>query len=818
MGILINHTLRSIREHKGQSLVIVVTVAVVTMLFFVSLSIGDLFYNLQLGILSRVAGETDVHMSGELFSGEMLDEFVKEQGDKIEYVDTYLTMMGLIGGEGKKEATVVRIEATNMNAFLSSNKDKLTYNRGIEEGREYVYPGIMIGKALSEKQGYDVGDEVEIYVSTYERNERFTVTYIFENEGFFANSTVYTILADLNEIGDKGLYTDAYFKLADGVDKETFKASLSEKMGNPTLTITDAVDYEYIERVVGNNQNLLTVGILFIVAIVLFILTGAYLVLAKNRAKEMTVFKAAGATPIQTFFIILSEGIVYGAIGGLIGTVAARLAMQIAVISAIPTFKDAVTYSAWNYLISTLLGIVISTLSELIPAIGLIKNSVKKADMSVKKNSKIPPLYLLIPAVVAASAVVCIIFIGEYVEVFTVLLILAIIGMMIIGAPYLLFGVSSFFKRSVGSIKLSSSSVKRNGEAVSLSCMIGAIIAFTFIAVSIVNVIIGATRPYNSRFEADYTVQTFRKSIDMNEINQKIKATPGVEYSCLLRYEECKGILDGKESNYFVYSAGSSQDLRCAVQLTKEEAEEFDNEENAAVFGYDMMNRMKLKVGEKVNIFIGDSEIQCKIIAVDNTTTATDRVIYLNEASIKNKLKESLIFVKVRKDIPSADLYADLRETLKAKDCFIIQFNNWAYATSVGIGGVEQILRFLQIIIGAVCLIGIVNMTISMMISREREFGIYRSVGLDNKKFFGVLVGESLCISLTGGIIGFVFSIVINILVPSFAMLIDRYVAIVFPIEIFVIIIAVIVLYLVIYCLVGTRYSMKNIKIERNKQ
>ena len=47
MGILFRHTIRSIRDSLGQLIVILLTITVVSALFFVSLTIGGLFDNLQ---------------------------------------------------------------------------------------------------------------------------------------------------------------------------------------------------------------------------------------------------------------------------------------------------------------------------------------------------------------------------------------------------------------------------------------------------------------------------------------------------------------------------------------------------------------------------------------------------------------------------------------------------------------------------------------------------------------------------------------------------------------------------------------------------
>ena len=309
MKIILNHTLRSMRAHIGQSIIIIFTVAVVSILIFASLSLGDLFYNFQFANLSRLSGSTDVSISGDLFSDTRFKEFTDSHSDEIEYIDKYLTTPGLLNNAGQDNdiASAVLIEATDIKTFLSRYKDKLVYLDGINADTDYVYPGIFISKSFSNKYGYNIGDEVSIYLGLNQKYENFTVTYIFEDEGVFANTVIYNIITDITSLGDKGLYNVAYIKLKNTADVNNFMDELTRHMDNPNLEVDYAVDYEYIENLVANNESLLRIALIFIIALVIFILFGAYLIVAKNRAGELVVFKAAGATPVQIFNMLLFE-------------------------------------------------------------------------------------------------------------------------------------------------------------------------------------------------------------------------------------------------------------------------------------------------------------------------------------------------------------------------------------------------------------------------------------------------------------------------------------------------------------------------------
>ena len=819
MRIILNHTLRSIRAHIAQPIIITFTVAVVTILFFASLALSDLFYNFQLSNMTRITGETDVAIKGNFFSEEKLSDF--KNYNQIEYADLYLSVPSVLHAseEGGEDSSVILVEATDLKTYLSRYKDKLNYYDGIKKGDKISYPGIWVSRSFAEKYNFNIGSNVDIYLGIFQKHEIFTVTYIFEDTGFFANSTIYNVMADISDVGGKsGIYNECYIKLKSGVDRDEFMKGLEIHMDNRDLDIEYAVDYEYINDLVEDNESLLRIVLAFIVALVVFILFGAYLIVAKNRASEMIIFKAAGAMPIQIFRILISEVILYGVVGSVIGVITGRFLMQIIVMNIIPSFPDAVVYTVENYIISICLGVFISFISALVPIIRLIRNSVRNLNSSgIKVVKKINPLWMLLPLITAITSVLLIAFIPSTSIYFTILLIVSVIAIAAFSSPYILEIVSRLFSRIKGAPSLASMSIKRNSESATLSGLIGGIIVFAFIAVSIVNIIIGANVPYKTRFHSDYVIETLSDNRRITMLKESLDGLFGVEDVCLLNYEEFEGTIAGKEKNYTVYSVESSDDLICCVDLTQKEKEDFDNIDNSAIFSYDMINRLNYKVGDVVKIKIGEKEYDLRIVAVDYTETNTDRVVYINEKACDYQFTDSLIFLNTDKNVPNSALYIDIRERAELNNCYVIRYNDWAYATSVGLSGISDLLKILEIGIVLVGFIGIINMTVAMFLSRKREFEIYRSVGIDDVKYFRMISIESLIISISGSVIGLVFSFAMNLLMPGFASLIDRYINLsYFPVSIPIIIGAVIGGYWLTYSIIGMRYRMKKIYIERN--
>ena len=372
---------------------------------------------------------------------------------------------------------------------------------------------------------------------------------------------------------------------------------------------------------------------------------------------------------------------------------------------------------------------------------------------------------------------------------------------------------------SIKSAKMASWGIKRNSDTATLSGLIGAIVAFTFIAVSIVNIIIQATTTYNERFSCDYVIESIDESFNGNEIDTLVGNTYGVEYSRLFEYHQFYINYNGEEKDSYIYRVENSKSLDSAVfGLTKEEKEAFDNIDNGAIFSYDLINRYGFEVGDSAEIEIDGIKYKFIICGVDNSLTKNDRVIYVNEKFNQIEFEKFMILMGASKNVSNSDLYVELRDKLENYGCYVLEYRDWAYATAVGINGLAILLRSLEVLIAIVGILGVINMSIAMFIKRKREFEIYRAVGIDRKKYTVYTFFEGLIIATIGGIIGLVFSFVINLLMPDFAVMIDRHTVIdFFPYQILIITAICVVAYTVCYMTIATRFRPEKNTINRNQ-
>jgi ABC-type antimicrobial peptide transport system permease subunit len=788
MNILVSHTLRSIKKNAGQFMVIILTIVLVTAMLFVALTIGDLFYNLNVSLDSRLGSSADITLTGDVFPESKLNEFLIKFDKDIEYTDTYLQIGALFKNEDSYDKTskAILVEATDTKLLATRHPDMLKVSE--EYNYAYQYPAVWVGKSFMEENKLTCGQVVEIYLDMYRSYQKMTITYVFENEGFFANSTVNNLIVDYSSMNAKGMLNLANIKISDDANFDEISKALYEHMGNDKLEVSPSVDYEKVEQVVKNNQLLLNVSLVFIIALMLFILFTSYLVVTRNRLGEMVIFKAVGATSFQTTLIMLSEAILYGIIGSIIGLFLGRIGMGIAIKLMIPQFTNAISFTVSDYLISFFLGILISVAGAIFPVINISKENIRQLTASTTKESKkMSPIALAITTLLLVLCVLLLIFIQKIALFATIALVLVVGLWIILVIPYIVKGISLLFTLGKGSHRIAGFSIKRNSYSRTLSAMVGSIITFTFIVVSIINIIIYAITPYNSRFESDFVIESLDGS-ELSDVRKAVSEIKGVKNAFLYYEIPCRWNLDTQIKDYMVYTVDNTDAVEgIGERVSQETLDKFNAQLRPVIVSYDLMQRFDLKEGQEINITLGDKIVgkgtldgKFTVVGVDYAMTNNDRVMIIPEQSLTidgEKIDaKSMVFVNANKNVWKKDLYSQIRDKIETQYCYILEFDNWAYATSVGIKGIVSLLTVLQIIVSLVAVTGIVNLTIVTLLSRKQEHYIYSSVGMDKKSYTITALCEGFIIALAGGIIGLVLSFIINRLMPSFAILIDRFV------------------------------------------
>ncbi len=796
MGVLLRHTFRSSGRNKFQTAVVLFTVIIVTAILFISMSASDIFSSIIVNEYQRVSVDADIAV-GALGGGDMYSkatvEKALENNDNIKKVDYFLRSYAIT--KTKDDNFYVYIEATDLQSFVTSENGFYL----LEETKSYSLPSAIISEKFSIDYALKLGDTLEIVSPISGNSIAFMVTHIMATDGFFGSATLNNILVDIADVESLGLVNNSMITLKDNsplLFEETVKA-LEDAL--PYIQVGDAYPTALVEELSGPTTSLFAVALVFVIAIMLVILATSYLIVLKNRMNEMAIFKAIGATPFNTIFILMLEALLYGIIGASIGTILGRLSMGFLLDRFLPYAGDVITYNFWKYAVTFILGTLTSVLAAILPISTYSKKSIRELTEKGEKHLKLyNPMLVIGVTIVVIAMLIALLFISNQIAfliIASITLPLLILD-IIIGSPYLIKGVAFVFSKifKTGINAIASFGIKRNSSTHLLSILIIVVISFSFLFVSIINIVVSSIDPYNTRYSADVVV-SFTDTSSSNtakEYEATIANMVNVESASSYSSTGYQVYKDGKRLGYTVSVHGivdTDTISYIVTDIEQDVVDNFANTKNGIIFNYDHAKRLGLAVGDVIELgsyirtttdeleYVLDNEFV--IVGLENTVKDwTQTAIVHRDALVLNGVEQqaaTTVLVDI-KDMTSFDFKA-FDNDMSTDGGYAILYDNWAYASSSDIKGVINLLYVLEGIFVAIALLGILNVTIVATLDREREFYLMRCSGLDFVGYIKMSSAEGLIIGAASAIGGLVSGLYLSTLVPTLSTLVDKYTA-----------------------------------------
>lgn len=199
-----------------------------------------------------------------------------------------------------------------------------------------------------------------------------------------------------------------------------------------------------------------------------------------------------------------------------------------------------------------------------------------------------------------------------------------------------------------------------------------------------------------------------------------------------------------------------------------------DNNRNLAIIGRDVAERLfeeNVPIGKRLSIRGIDYIVQGVFEQQSSGTFATINVNnsiilpYDSARKIGGNIQLLQLFVETNSPDTVSSVAAKVKSTLKAnhagqEDFSVLEkeealeaTNEVFYQLTVFIAGVA----FISFIVGG---IGIMNIMFATVSERTREIGIRKAIGATNTQILGQFVTESVVLSILGGILGIIVSLI----------------------------------------------------------
>jgi putative ABC transport system permease protein len=253
----------------------------------------------------------------------------------------------------------------------------------------------------------------------------------------------------------------------------------------------------------------------------------------------------------------------------------------------------------------------------------------------------------------------------------------------------------------------------------------------------------------------------------------KISTVPGVEE---VTFANWFGGTYIDKNNFFARLAIDPEtyfDVYPEFLLTKEELETFKRERNSCVIGSKIAKQYNLKVGDVMtlegDIFPGEWQFTIRGIyqPKEKSTDASQMFFqwdYLNERMrIEAPGRDGNVgwyIIKIANSVNSAEVSAQIDALFKNSNAETKTETERAFTQGfiASSGAIITAMDFMSFVIVGIIMLVLGNTMIMSARERTREYAVMKTLGFSAKHIIGLILGESLFVSMLGGAIGLFFT------------------------------------------------------------
>lgn len=771
-------------------LAIVIGVAFVSGTFVFGDTLNKAFDNLFAGIYANadvVVQGSDVVASEARppFDDDLLQEVRRVEGVEAAVGSVYGTAQ-LIKADGDVLST-----GGGPAQGISWNGDSPLNPLNIEEGRAPTGPDeVVLERQTAERGDFSVGQEIGIVVpSGTKRYEVVGIAVLGDGGESFAGATTAFFAFDeaARAFQKEGQLDQITVAAADGLSEEQLRDRVAAALPDD-LEVATAQEVQREEsQAIKDQLSFLTTFLLvfgFIaVFVAAFIIFNTFSITVAQRARQLALLRAVGATGRQVTRMVVGEAAVTGLIasiaGILLGFVVA-LGVQVlfrAFGASLPT--TTLQLQPRTIVVGLLVGVLVTVIAALVPALRAARMSpiaALREDFSVPTGSR--TRRLLIGGVVTLLGVVLLFvaFSQEGVEqIFTYLgagALLMFVGLAML-APLVAGPVARVLGAPLARVagvpgRLGRGNAMRNPQRTaqtSTALMIGLALV-TFVTVFAVSLSASIAGEIDEQLTADIVIYDESNFLGFpTAAADAVRDLPEVETVSTVRTGPVR--IDGDAE----FISGVDPDLSQATFDPMFVDGSWDDLAPGGILLFeDYANEIDASAGDRIEVQVPVGGVQSLTVqGVFTAQTVGTAVVTLDDFRewFPNQL-DFLIFVNGREGVEPVALQDAVVGALASYPSLSVR-NQEEYKQYIedqvnAILGLVYALLALAIIIAV---FGIVNTLALSVFERTREIGLLRAVGLSARQARRMVRYEAVIVALLGGILGAVVGVIFGVITVS---------------------------------------------------
>ncbi len=636
---------------------------------------------------------------------------------------------------------------------------------------------VAINVPLAENGDFNVGDTIEVL--TREPKQTFTVVGIYGVGGGKASfggemSVSFTEpVAQRLMLGEEGLYSVINLTANDGVSQGQLRNQVKAVLGDDYIVQTgqeaSEEEADALQGFVSLFQNVLLGFAAVALFVGIFLILNTFSIIVAQRTRELALFRAMGASRGQVIRSVMAEAVVVGIIASTLGLAAgvgvakALLALLGSQGGGAELFAGAFTIPVSAVIASYAVGIVVTLLAALIPAVRASRippvAALREAELTQRPLTRLT----IVGAVPTAVGIGCILLalLGDA-PLFVLLagVLLTFVGVAML-APAITRPVVGVVGRAFAwSLpgKLGRRNAARNPRrtAITAAALMIGLALVTGVSVIASSLTASLERVVRQDIQAQLVISSdsFAAPATFDpSVTEQVRQLPGVT-------AVAESYSDAGEVNStpaYLFASDPTQDAK--VSDINVVSGELENLGEGSVLIDDRYAESKgLAVGDTFEITTARGGPRDYSVAAIYERTEVSQGIILSIADARQYFSRpapTLALIAVDDDANVATVRDQVAELLADNPEVSVQ--NKEEIAEQASSQVDQFLLILYVLLGlaiVIAVLGIINTLALSILERTRELGLLRAVGLSRGKTRWMITVESIVISVFGSLLG----------------------------------------------------------------
>lgn len=731
MNVIFRVIWKNINKNKLRSFLIIFTLILITILTFISIGTKNCTENIVKTMSKKYVGDSDILIQvSDTSKNPYFGISEEKENEDFQYVVDIVDM----------KCTTPKIDKGNESIILRGIDPEylqLNYKMNITDLNTDNFYGkqAIVGKNFAKEHDLEPGDSFT--VKTEGKKETLTVYAVVEEQGLFLqdgeDSFVVVPLKYMQSrfnIGNE--VNKALIKLKDPKEKSKYIDELKDKFSD--LEVSEAIVQSDIDTAVNNQTSPYKVITIIVILLAIVIISYIFKIISLERIPIIGTLRSLGANKNISLIILLTEALYYSIAASTLGCILGIFIMKIILNQTIPeslnSINIGVTYSYTQFMLAILVTVLVAILGAIIPTLKISKLPIK--------------IILIIPYVV----------------------------------NFIVNVMSKLFKDVGSNMVYLSINNFRNNKNILSNIILLAVSLSTFILVNSItsSVVDNKDDLYrdNARFHMFVWYESSNSSNSKDEVERLCTSDENITdlYTTLISYNhsihgtnyKIEKLQAGDTNEYFNYWNVNLADNK-SIDKVKNEL----NSGRNIIITSIMKDRLDIKLGDIIPLYFGNKIINYKVIAfMDSVNTNGNNAIISEENFLKDvegKYNKQ-ICINVKGDINSAK--EAIYENLNDDDLFMETIDEMEVKNYESYRGIYTMLKVLSAVVFLVSIIGIVNNQLINYIQRKRYFSIERSIGMSKKQLGKMLLIESVCGGIIGGIIALGGGNLLIYIIPNF--------------------------------------------------